>query len=107
MVECGQPDWATWTSHHLVEVQDEHVTGKSSNWQALKPGDVIPTGVEKPLGWATYFSTLPTHPGGLPSGVESHQLGAGWLLTIGENPADVPADLLLAVRDVLGEQVLG
>lgn len=89
VIDCWQPDWATWTSRALRRLQ--------------RRDDTAPA---KPLGWATYFSARPGSAHDLPPGAALHALGRGWLLTIGDDPADVPADLVLAVRDSLGEQAL-
>jgi hypothetical protein len=90
VVECWQPDWATWTSRALRRAQ--------------RRGDAPPA---KPLGWATYFSAPSELPSDLPPGSTSERLGTGWLITIGGDPGEVPVELLLAVRDALGEKVVG
>lgn len=62
--------------------------------------------VTKPLGWATYFSPPPELRHELPTGADVQQLGRDSLITIGENPAEVPEHLLLAVCDALDERNL-
>jgi hypothetical protein len=90
VVECWQPDWATWTSRALRRAQRRDGTPAA-----------------KPLGWATYFSASSGLPAEVPTGARFERLGPGWLLTIGDDPAEVPAELLLAVREALGENVVG
>lgn len=88
VVTSWDPSWATWTSNRLAELQDPDLSGG------------------KILGWATYFSTLPHLAEELPTGAKLERFGGGGLVTIGKDPADVPEELLLAVRDVLGEGAL-
>jgi len=93
VIQCWQPEWATWTSHDLADLQEDPEG---------------PLGMVKTLGWATYFLAAPTPSSNtLPAGVKLERFESGALLTIGDDPAQVPEDLMLATRDALGEQVLG
>lgn len=83
VIEAWEPEWATWTSHYLREVQDA----------------VVGTPV---LGWATYLSFRMGIPDeGIPSDVEIEPLGPGVLVTIGESPRHVSESALLTTRSFL------
>lgn len=84
VIASWEPEWATWTSHALREVQQP------------EPGAPV-------LGWATYLSSgRAVAEVGLPQGVEVEPIGAGVLLTVGRSPAEVPTSLLLATRELVG-----
>jgi len=88
VIETWEPDWATWTSDALAQRQDPDLSGT------------------RLLGWVTYFSKAPKPSTKLPPGVRLHELDSGLLITIGDDPAQVPEELVLATRDALGEEFL-
>jgi len=87
VVECWEPDWATWTSHELRESLP------------FQTGEVI-------VGWMTYLSSsLLSRESRLPALPDVEDVGDGVLITLGGDPAAVSADDLLALRHALGGAV--
>lgn len=85
VVECWEPDWATWTSHEFNEVlpvSSDEVT----------------------VGWMTYLrvSRL-SKADGLSSLPDLEEVGDGVLITVGDDAAAVSVDDLLALRRSLGD----
>jgi len=88
LVSAWEPDWATWTSNALRRAQ-----------QSPPRGPVV--------GWMTYLAR-PRHVDAdrLPAGVHAEEMADGTLITIGPDPTAIPGQLLLAVRESLGDAVL-
>lgn len=85
LVECWEPDWATWTSRRLREEQSG------------QRGKVV-------AGFATYLSpALACRVQSLPDRVVSEQVGEGVLFTLGDDPRDVPVENMLALRRALSD----
>jgi len=87
VVECWEPDWATWTSHELREALP------------FQTGEVI-------VGWMTYLSSsLLRRESRLPALPNVEEVGDGVLITLGDDAAAVSADDVLALRRSLGGAV--
>jgi hypothetical protein len=88
IVETWSPSRVSWTGHDLREAQ------------AAKIGEVV-------VGWATYLSgERIARAGRLPADVETEAVGDGLIITIGDDPTDVPLDTVMAVREALGPALL-
>lgn len=81
LVECWEPDWATWTTHEWREEQE------------AADGEPV-------FGWMTYLNGA-VHPRGLPVGVTLEELGSGTLVVAGEAPGSVTGAGLAGLRDAL------
>lgn len=85
LVDCWEPDWATWTSHEWRKEQGG------------EPGAPV-------LGWMTYLAgALPAE--GMPAGVIVEPFGSGALITTADDIAGVTRDVLVAAREALGGQL--
>lgn len=82
VINSWEPEWATWTSDALREVQK------------AAPGAPV-------FGWMTYLSSREVSDADVPAGVEVEPFGAGVLVTLGERPGDISESLLVASRDSL------
>jgi hypothetical protein len=88
VIEVWSPSEAWWVSHELREAQGAEV------------GEVV-------VGWATYLSVERiARAGRLPADVETEAVGDGLIITIGDDPTDVPLDTVMAVREALGPALL-
>ncbi len=85
LVQCWEPDWATWTSREWREEQ------------GAGPGEAV-------LGWMTYFSR-PVATTALPNGVLVEPFDDGAMITAAEDISGVTGAVLLAVRESLGSQL--
>jgi Immunity protein 52 len=85
LAECWEPDWATLTSHALRRAQGP------------PPRSLV-------VGWMTYMAA-PRHVDAtrLPEQASVEDLAAGTLITIGSEVTAVTEELVLAVREALGE----
>ena len=82
LVECWEPDWATWACHA---------------WRTDQ-GAVIGHPV---IGWMTYLSR-PFMADRLPPGATLQNLGSGSLVTTADSVAGVTTTALLTIRKALG-----
>lgn len=82
------PSRAAWTSRHLKREQGAQM------------GEVV-------VGWATYLSAeRVARSGKMPDDVQAEACGDGLIITIGDDPTDVPLDTVMAVREALGPALL-
>jgi hypothetical protein len=87
-VSAWAPSRAAWTSRHLKREQGAQM------------GEVV-------VGWATYLSAeRVARSGKLPDDVQTEACGEGLIITIGDDPTDVPLDTVMAVREALGPALL-
>lgn len=83
VVDAWEPEWATWSSAALRELQG-----------AEPPAKV--------MGWATYLSSRDAlEDVDAPEGVEVAAAGSGVLVTVGDDPGEVSETRLLAAREAL------
>lgn len=102
VIEVFQPDRAVWLDDDSRAAQKD-------------PDRVLPNGaraigrlVGHPAGWATYLAD--SEPTGfndslLPATASAERIGDGTLVLLGNDPANVPVDDLLAVRAAMGYEV--
>jgi Immunity protein 52 len=85
LAECWEPEWATLTSHELRRVQ------------AAPPRSPV-------VGWMTFLAA-PRYVdvARLPQQASAENLAAGTLITIGSECTAVTGELVLAVRQALGD----
>ena len=88
LAECWKPHWATLTSDTLRRVQ-------------------LPPPRSPVVGWMTYLAAERSIDRALlPPGVTAEELASGTLITIGNEGTAVTSDLVLAVREALGDALL-
>jgi hypothetical protein len=88
VITAWSPSDVTWVGRNLREAQHSRVP-------------------ETVVGWATYLSgERIARAGRLPADVETEAVGDGLIITIGDDPTDVPLDTVMAVREALGPALL-
>jgi Immunity protein 52 len=86
LVECWDPDWATWTSSELRREQ------------RVVPGRPV-------LGWMTYLSSLQDPQPSLLARSTLEPLGPGSLITAADEITEVTGASLLAIREALAGNI--
>lgn len=86
LVECWDPDWATWTSSELRKEQ------------RVVPGRPV-------LGWMTYLSSLQDPQPSLLARSTLEPLGAGTLIIAANEISEVTGESLLAIREALAGHI--
>jgi hypothetical protein len=88
IVTAWSPSDVTWVGRNLREAQDFQVP-------------------ELVVGWATYLSAeRVARSGKMPDDVQVEACGDGLIITIGDDPTDVPLETVMAVRKALGPALL-
>jgi hypothetical protein len=102
VLEVFQPDRAVWLD------DDSRAAQKNPDRVLPNGGKAIGRLVGHPAGWATYLAD--SEPIGfndnlLPTTASAERIGAGTLVLLGDDPANVPVDDVLAVRAAMGYEV--
>lgn len=79
LIASWEPDWATFSSHELRELQGD--------WQSTR----------RVAGWATYVADRSVFDVQLPDGVQVEDAGQGLLVTAGPDPQHVDEELVVKV----------
>jgi hypothetical protein len=88
LIETWSPSDVTWVGRNLREAQGAEI------------GEVV-------VGWATYLTGARlARAGELPGDVQTEAVGDGLIITIGDDPTDVPLGTVMAVREALGPALL-
>lgn len=95
LVEIFSPEEAVWTNDEAVKPQQEPD-------RILESGEyVFGSLIGMPAGWATYLADAHQRQfdgGLLPAEARVTRIGAGTLVTLGDDPGNPPIDSVLAVR---------
>jgi hypothetical protein len=102
IIDAWQPTRAVWTSNVLVDEQSE--PDRPTEDGGFIGGQLV----GHPAGWATFLSDTEAvmfDRALLPTSAAVQRVGAGTLVTLGDDPADPPLSDVLAVRAAMGYEV--